>query len=99
MKLSITADKFLRKAANDNRLLPSHSSLFIAMFYFSPGDVPESFFKVSRKMLMRFSRIKSVATYHKCIQELVAYGYILYQPSYDPYRASRLSQITNPIVI
>ncbi len=81
MKPSITADQFLRKAANDNRLLPSHISPFMAMFYFSPGDLPESFFKVSRKKLMRFSRIKSIATYHKCIQELVAYSYILYRPS------------------
>ncbi len=91
MKLSIKADQFLRRAANDNRLLPSHISLFMAMFYFSPGDATESFFKITRKKLMRFSRIKSIVTYHKCIRELVAYGYIIYQPSFDPYRASLVS--------
>lgn len=95
MKLSYPIEQFLRKASNDNRLLPSHISLFTSMFYYSPGDVPDSFFNVSRKKLMRFSRIKSVATYHKCIRELVAYGYIIYQPSYDPYRASMVSLTTN----
>ena len=90
MKLAQQADRFLRKAANDHRLLPSHISLYMAMFYYSP-DKPGDHFQVSRKKLMRFSRIKSIATYHKCIKELVAYGYIDYQPSYDPYRASSVA--------
>ena len=93
MKLAAQADQFLRKAANDDRLLPSHISLFMAMFYYSP-DKPGDHFQVSRKKLMRFSRIKSVATYHKCIKELVAYGYIDYQPSYDAYRASSVALLT-----
>lgn len=90
MKLAAQADRFLQKAAKDNRLLPSHISLYMAMFYYSP-DKPGDQFQVSRKKLMRFSRIKSVATYHKCIKELVAYGYIDYQPSYNPYRASSVA--------
>jgi len=90
MKLAAQADRFLRRAANDDRLLPSHISLFMAMFYYSP-DKPGGHFQVGRKKLMRFSRIKSMATYHKCLKELVAYGYIDYQPSYDPYRASSVA--------
>jgi len=90
MKLATRADRFLRRAANDDRLLPSHISLYMAMFYYSP-DKPCDHFQVSRKNLMRFSRIKSVATYHKCLKELVAYGYIDYRPSYDPYRASSVA--------
>jgi hypothetical protein len=93
MKLATQADRLLQKAANDDRLLPSHISLFMAMFYYS-SDKPGDHFQVSRKKLMRFSRIKSVATYHKCIKELVAYGYIDYQPSYDPYRASSVALLT-----
>lgn len=91
MKLATQVERFLRRAANDVRLLPSHISLFMAIFYYSPAEKPEAHFQVSRKKLMRFSRIKSVATYHKCIKELVAYGYIDYQPSYDPYRASSVA--------
>ena len=93
MKLAQQVDRFLKKAANDDRLLPSHISLFMAMFYYSP-DKPADHFQISRKKLMRFSRIKSIATYHKCIKELVAYGYIDYQPSYVPYRASSVALLT-----
>lgn len=94
MKLANPVEQFLRKAAQDDRLLPSHISLFMAMFYYSPGHEAEPLFQVSRKKLMRYSRIKSKATYHKCLRELVAYGYIEYQPSYDPYRASMVALTT-----
>jgi len=90
MKSTQPAERFLRKAANDERLLPSHISLYMALFYYSP-DKPGDYFQVSRKKLMRFSRIKSIATYHKGIRELVAWGYIDYRPSYDPYRASSVA--------
>jgi hypothetical protein len=93
MKFATQVDQFLKKAADDKHLLPSHISLFMAMFYYSP-DKPGDHFQVSRKKLMRFSRIKSKATYHKCIRELVACGYIDYQPSYDPYRASSVALLT-----
>lgn len=33
MKLATQADQFLRKAANDGRLLTSHISQYMAMFY------------------------------------------------------------------
>jgi hypothetical protein len=39
-------------------------------------------------VLMGYSRIASVATYHKCIRELDEYGYIGYQPSYHPVNGS-----------
>ena len=91
MKSAAPVNDFLIKAANDKRLLPSHISLYMAMFYYSPAEKPRDQFQVSRKKLMRFSRIKSVATYHKCLKELVAYGYIHYQPSYNPYLASSVA--------
>jgi hypothetical protein len=47
MKLCLQADQFLLKAANDKRLLPSHLSLFMAIFYFSPGDGAGNFFKIT----------------------------------------------------
>lgn len=48
MKLASQAEGFLRKAANDDHLLPSHISLFMAMFYYSP-DKSGDYFQVSRK--------------------------------------------------
>ncbi|MCD8741975.1 hypothetical protein LT679_15280 [Mucilaginibacter roseus] len=39
---------------------------------------------------MAYSKIVSIATYHKCIRELDAYGYISYQPSYHPKLGSQV---------
>lgn len=90
MKPSTSLDCFFEKAAKDNRLLPSHISLFTAMVHCSKNIDKKTFFKISRKRLMLFSRIKSIATYHKCMADLVAYDYVIYHPSFDPYRASRV---------
>jgi hypothetical protein len=39
---------------------------------------------------MRISKISSKATYHKCLKNLHALGYIEYQPSYNPFRGSHV---------
>jgi len=95
MKSADTLDQFLKQAAEDNRLFPSHISLFMAVFYHSHAGLPFTELQVSRRKLMLFSRIKSKATYHKCLGELVAFGYITYQPSFDPYKASLVSIISD----
>jgi hypothetical protein len=40
---------------------------------------------------MRLSHIRSIATYHKVIKELHAFGYIIYKPSYRPKNGSTIS--------
>jgi hypothetical protein len=37
---------------------------------------------------MRVSKICSKVTYHKCIRELNNYGYLRYEPSYNPFKGS-----------
>ena len=83
MKLSSPIADFLRKAVTDNRLFPSHISLFIAIFHHRKDD-PRLEFRISRKRIMQYSRIKSIATYHKCLSDLVNEGYIQYKPSFNP---------------
>lgn len=70
--------------AADPRLFSSHIALFAALYYFSNDTNPCLPFQVSRPKLMRFSRIKSIATYHKNISDLTRYGYIEYNPSWHP---------------
>ena len=90
MKLSFPVDNFLKRAAVDERLLPTHLSLFMAIFFYSKDDAKAEF-QISRRKLMKYSRIKSLGTYHKCMSELVGFGYITYSPSYDPIKASTVS--------
>jgi len=90
MKYSLQIDSFLERAAQDARLLPSHLSLFMAIFYYRPAHIATDSFQVCRKDLMRFARIKSIVTYHKCMSELVEYGYIGYSPTYNRFLASQV---------
>jgi hypothetical protein len=95
MKAAFPIDDFLIKAAQDKQLLPSHLALFMAIFYYSPYENPHEQFRVSRKSLMQFSKLQSKTTYHKCMQDLVLSGYILYEPSFDTYQASRITILKN----
>ncbi|WP_222539502.1 hypothetical protein [Pedobacter polysacchareus] len=82
--------KYFERIASDERLFASHISLCMALFYFSNGEHPASTFQVSRPKLMRFSRIKSIATYHKNIKDLTDYGYIEYKPSWHPVNGTQI---------
>ncbi len=50
---------------------------------------PEEFY-VNREEVMSFSKIGSKTTYHRCIKELNHWKYLLYIPSHNPYRGSRI---------
>ena len=80
--------KLVRRMGKDERLMATHISLFTALFVQCQRNGFISPFPVTRKELMGYSRIASIATYHKCIRELDEYGYIRYQPSYDPVKGS-----------
>jgi len=80
--------KLVRRVRGDERLLATHVSLFTALFIQWQRNSFTSPFPITRKELMGYSKIASVATYHKCIRELDEYGYIRYQPSFDPVKGS-----------
>lgn len=80
---------FFERIGDDQRLLPSHVGLVMALFYYHDCGSELACFQASRKKLMRFSRIRSIATYHKCLSELVTYGYVEYRPSWHPEKGSR----------
>ena len=85
--------RFFEQAGNDRRLLPTHIGLVAALFHHHDCGNPHGYFHASRSRLMRFSRIRSIATYHKCLSELVAYGYVEYRPSWHPAKGSRFRLI------
>jgi hypothetical protein len=80
--------RLVKRMGSDERLLATHVSLFTALFIFWQRNDFASPFPITRKTLLMFSKIASVATYHKCIRELDEYGYIRYQPSYNPSKGS-----------
>ncbi|HEY2582708.1 MAG TPA: hypothetical protein VGI43_12920 [Mucilaginibacter sp.] len=78
----------LRRIRDDNSLGATHVSLFTALFIQWQQNGYASPFAVTRRELMDYSKIASVATYHKCIRELDTFGYIIYQPSFHPQKGS-----------
>jgi hypothetical protein len=78
----------LKKAEKDKSLFATHISLLAALFVFWQRNGFKSPFNVNRKELMAFSKIASIATYHKCMRELDSRDYIKYAPSFHPKTGS-----------
>ena len=80
---------------DDNRLNPTHISLYMALFQvWNSTRFPEEFF-VIRDEIMQQSKIGSKSTYHRCLKQLHNYGYIEYTPSHNPYRGSKIKLTKN----
>jgi hypothetical protein len=88
IKETVAFTLMVRRMGKEPRLLATHVSLFTALFVCWQRNGFVQPFSVCRKELMAFSKIASVATYHKCIRELDKNGYIRYLPSYHPTTGS-----------
>lgn len=76
--------------AKDNRLNPTHISLYIGLFQLWNQNYFVAEFYISRDEAMAYAKIGSKSTYHRCIRELSHWDYILYSPSHNPYKGSRI---------
>lgn len=81
---------FFEKVATDKTLNPTHISLYIALFQFWNCNRFKNPISISRDEIMQISKISSKATYHKCLKNLHALGYIKYEPSFNPFRGSHV---------
>lgn len=79
-------NRFLISVAGNPKILASHISLFSAILCCKERG--EKIFNVSRSRLMKLSKIRSTATYHNCLKDLVELQYLEYKPSYNPYLGS-----------
>jgi hypothetical protein len=73
---------FFERISIDERLNPTHISLYMALFQMWNMNRFTNPISISRSEIMRLSKIYSNATYHKCIRELHEFEYIQYLPSY-----------------
>ena len=79
---------FYDKIQQDERLNPTHISLYLALFQFWNLNHFQNPISISRNEMMRLSKISALGTYHKCIKQLQEFGYIEYMPSFNPYKGS-----------
>jgi len=81
--------------SKDNRLNPTHISLYIALFQvWNSTRFADEFF-VIRNEVMKYSKIGSKSTYHRCIKELNHWNYIVYFPSHNPYHGSKIKMLSS----
>ncbi|QJD95930.1 hypothetical protein HH214_08605 [Mucilaginibacter robiniae] len=78
----------------DRRITVWHISLYLGILHLwqQSGCPPQV--RISRELLMRKARFKSITTYHKYIRELCDFGYIRYMPTYDVYTGSAVEILT-----
>jgi hypothetical protein len=81
---------FFDRIVKDDRLGPLHISMYVSLFQFWNAGRFKNPISISRGELMRLSKISAKATYHKCMRELNDYGYIRYEPSFNPIKGSKV---------
>lgn len=79
--------------AKDNRLNPTHISLYLAFFQIWNYNRFRDSFHVNRDDIMKLSKIGSKSTYHRCTKELHHYKYLIYEPSHNPFRGSVIKML------
>jgi hypothetical protein len=84
---------FLTRVTSDTNLTTTHIGVCTALAVAWIDSGLLCTFNISRSQLMTASKIKSKATYHKIIGDLVELRYLQYNPSYHPVKGSQVSII------
>ena len=88
-QLNAAFEKFLF----DDRLNPTHISLYMGLFQEWNSSRFASEFFINRRELMRVAKIGSKSTYHRCIVDLDSWNYLTYFPSNNPYKGSKIKML------
>lgn len=75
---------FFAIADNDVRLSATHLGVYFVLYKLWLVQGCKDFVQITRKRVMKQAKIRSTATYHRIVKELVEFGYIDYLPSYHP---------------
>lgn len=84
---------FFDRVVLDQNLNPTHVSLYIALFQSWNLNRFQNPISITRDEIMKISKICSKSTYHKCMRELHDKGYVIYIPSYNPFRGSLVEML------
>jgi hypothetical protein len=83
--------RFYEAIREDNRILPSHIAVYMALFERWSRQEFQNPVLIVRGEIMQAAKISGLATYHRCIRDLHQFGYLDYQPSCNPVKKSRVS--------
>ena len=80
----------MERFASDERLNPTHVSMYLALFQYWNLARFKNPVSISRAEIMRLSKIGSKVTYHRCIKDLHNWSYLEYAPSHNPFQGSKV---------
>lgn len=83
----LQVSEIIRPIMTDPDLGMAHLCLFVALLQLNNYNGIGSI-QCNRAVVMKLSKIKSKTTYHKCINDLITYGYINYYPTFHPKSGS-----------
>src|SRR5688572_14517354 len=81
---------FFSAIREDHRIRINHVSLYMALFQFYNLNQFRNPVEITKTAVMAAAKISGLATYHNCMRGLVEFGYIQYQPSYNPAISSKV---------
>jgi hypothetical protein len=80
----------LKRAIEDDRLTSVQLAFITSIYHLSMINGFCNPVEVTRKTIMKTSKIKSFTTYHKIVSDLVTLLYIKYVPSRNPCQGSMI---------
>jgi hypothetical protein len=75
---------FYKKADGDQKISPTHISIYMALIHLSLSKRLKNPLVINRLEIMKRAKVNSRNTFGKCLHELHLYGYIDYRPSFKP---------------
>ncbi len=82
MKILEHFKDFFEVIREDQRITPTHISVYMAILNEYLTHKRQNPIKISRKAIMLNAKISANATYYKSLKELNSFRYIRYTPSY-----------------
>lgn len=79
-----------QKFAEDSQLIPTHISLYMALFQIWNYNRFVKEFMINREEVMQLAKIGSTSTYHKGIKLLHQKRYLSYKPSKNRFVGSKI---------
>lgn len=77
----------------DSRLNPTHISLYLALFQFWNFHRFVDQFQIHRDEVMKLAKLGSKNTYHKNLKDLHNWSYLIYMPSHNPFKGSKIKML------
>src|SRR5688572_4263527 len=81
---------WIRKLVDDDRLTPHHVCLYYALLESWNLKRFRNPLTIVRAEILNMAKIGSINTYTRCLKELSTWGYIRYEPSFNPQQGSKV---------